>query len=87
MPKVLSQDVIINFKDYGDIKIPKGTATTHKTATGIDERYNFVNDFGWIDRDYNKISRMLKHDATYYGIIIPAEFIEDTNNKSINHAI
>lgn len=70
------QDVIINFREYGKITIPKGTRLTHETTCGIDGKYHFVNEFGWIDRDYKDVANILKHDVMYYGIDIPVEFID-----------
>lgn len=71
-----NQDVKVKFRDYGEIVVPKGTKLTHQTALGIDEKYHFVNDFKWIDRDYPKVSNILKHDAAHYGINIPKEFVQ-----------
>ncbi len=72
-----SQDYTIeNYRGYGQITVPKGTRLTHQTACGIDEKYHFVNDFGWIKKNYASIDKMLSHDATYYGIDIPKEFVE-----------
>jgi hypothetical protein len=73
---VTSQDVKVLFKDYGEIVVPKGTRLTHNTAMGVDENYHFVNEFGWIERDYPTVSRILTHDATFYGINIPKEFVQ-----------
>lgn len=67
---------IKNYRGYGEITVPAGTIVTNQTAMGLDENYHFVNDFGWIDKNYPKIARVLKHEATYYGIDIPIEFIE-----------
>lgn len=73
-----SQDVKINFREYGEIVVPKGTTLTHQTASGIDEKYHFVSDLSWITKNYPQYHRMmLLHDATYYGIDIPKEFVED----------
>jgi hypothetical protein len=71
-----NQDVTINFKDYGEIVVPKGTQLTYQTATGHDRKYHFVNEFGWIRRNYPKINLLLYHDANYYGIDIPKEFVD-----------
>lgn len=71
-----TQDVEIDFRHYGKIKVPKGTRVTNKTATGIDSRYFFVDEFEWIDRDYPQIAFGLHWDAEYYGINIPEQFIE-----------
>lgn len=73
-----NQDVTIQFRDYGMITIPKGTRTTHKTACGIDKNYNFVEGLSWIDDKYPTISKCLRHDAFYYGINIPSEFVDYT---------
>jgi hypothetical protein len=73
-----SQDVTIDYMGYGPITIPKGTGVTHETACGHDENYHFVNDLRWIRRDYPTIAGILIHDATYYGIDIPVEYIDKT---------
>lgn len=73
-----AQDVKINFMGYGEISVPKGTRLSHQTACGIDENYHFVDDLTWIEKSYPTISRILKHDATYYGINIPKEFVESS---------
>lgn len=70
------QDVKINFRDYGEITVPKGTRLTHMTASGIDESYHFVDQFNWIKRDYPNIDSLLLHYASHYGINIPLEFVE-----------
>ena len=70
------QEVTINFREYGEITIPKGTKLTHQTTCGVDENYNFVNEFEWIDRNYESVASILKHDAVHYGIDIPIEFVE-----------
>ena len=70
-----NQDVTISFKHYGLITIPKGVRLTNQTACGIDEKYNFVDDLSWIKDKYPTISGILTHDAKYYGIDIPKEFV------------
>lgn len=70
-----SQDVTINFRDYGEITVPAGTRLTHMTALGIDKKYHFVDDLSWIKKNYPSIDRVLSHDAFYYGIDIPKEFV------------
>ena len=75
--KQTSQDVTIkNWRGYGDIVVPKGTRITHMTACGIDEKYHFVDDLSWIEKNYPNVSKLMRHDATYYGIDIPKEYIE-----------
>jgi hypothetical protein len=69
-------DVTVNFRGFGEIVVPKGTKLTNRTATGIDEKYHFVDEFEWIDKNYPTINNLLKHDAIYYGINIPDEYVE-----------
>lgn len=71
-----SKDVTINYRGFGEITIPKGTKLTHNTACGVDKNYHFVNDLKWIDKNYPTINRILKHDATFYGIDVPREFVD-----------
>lgn len=69
------QEVTISFRDYGNIIIPTGTKTTHRTAMGTDKNYNFVDEFGWIKNNYPQIDLVLEHDAKYYGINVPSEYV------------
>ena len=73
---VTKEDVTVNFRNYGEIVVPKGTLITNNTAHGIDKNYNFVDEFEWVKRDYPEIDRILIMDAQSYGINIPAEFVE-----------
>jgi hypothetical protein len=68
----------MNWRGY-DIEIPKGTPVTSQTACGFDEKYNFVNSFGWIPKNMP----LLLHDAIHYGIDIPAELLEPVNLSGI----
>lgn len=70
-----NQDVKVNFMNYGEIIVPKGTRVTHNTAMGEDKNYHFVDDLKWIDTNYPEINR-IQHDATYYGINIPKIYVE-----------
>jgi len=73
-----TQDITINFRGHGEITIPKGTRCTHMTACGFDENVNFVDDLSWIPTYPNGMKRQgLIHDARYYGIMIPAELVEE----------
>jgi len=67
-----NKEIKMNVFGY-DIVIPKGTKTTHNTAMGYDESYNFIDDFSWIRKDQGG----LLHDATYYGINIPKKYVEE----------
>lgn len=70
------QDVKITFRHYGEIVVPKGTTLTHMTAVGENVNYHFVQDLSWIKKNYHDQWRPLYHDAYYYGINIPKEFVE-----------
>ena len=78
--KVTNQEIQMNFKGY-EITIPKGTKITNKTAMGYDENYNFISDLSWIKHvEFNgqMIPQYgLVHEATYYGISIPKEKVEE----------
>lgn len=57
--------------------VPKGTHTTHKTASGIDKNYNFIDDFSFLkDHPYRAL---VMHDITYHGIDVPQEFLTEDN--------
>jgi len=74
-----TQNVTLPFMGFREITVPKGTRVTHQTACWIDPNYNFVDEFGWIERDYPTVSRILEMDARNYGINIPAEFVTESN--------
>lgn len=70
-----NKDYSVNFREYGNIVVPKGTVT-NKTACGIDKNYHFVNSFEWINENYPIVATLLKHDVYHYGINVPKELIE-----------
>ena len=70
-----SRDYTVNFRDYGTITVPAGTKVSHQTACGIDPNYHFVDEFGWIFKNYPSIAYMLKYDVVHYGINVPKECI------------
>ncbi|MBP8113777.1 MAG: hypothetical protein KAY50_00400 [Chitinophagaceae bacterium] len=71
-----NQDVTLPFRIYGNITIPKGTKLTHETAMGFDAKHHFVDEFNWILKNYPTIKYLLMHDAKYYGIDIPKEYVD-----------
>lgn len=71
----LKKDYTLKFRNYGTITVPKGTQVSNKTAEGFDDNYNFVTDFNWIEENYPTIKDLLKHDAYYYGINVPKEYL------------
>lgn len=76
MSKVTNQEIKIHYRGE-EITIPKGTSTTHKTALGIDETYNFINDFSWYKPHLKGVARqMATHDMRHYGINIPSSKVE-----------
>jgi len=66
--------------------VPAGTRTTSLTASGPDDRYNFVDEFGWVPKlqytDTNGAVREYMpgldiHDFRHYGIHVPLEYCEE----------
>ena len=74
--KRLKQDYTADFRDYGEVTIPKGTLVTHETAMGFDKKYHFVDDFDWIKNSYPDYWNTLKMDMETYGFDVPKEYIE-----------
>lgn len=81
--KITAHPVTVNFRNYGKIIIPKDIVVTNETAMGIDEKYNFVDEFDWIDTNYPQVARSLKMDAQNYGINIPKEHIIKQEDENI----
>lgn len=79
---VTSKDYTTVFKHYGEITVPKGTKITHKTAVGDRPDINFVDEFGWIDKNYPEIANILKMDAKSYGIDVPADYVTENINEN-----
>jgi hypothetical protein len=65
-----TKEIKMTYKGY-DITIPKGTRITHQTAIGFDSNYCFVDDLTWIPKN----QPLLRHDAFYYGINVPSEYV------------
>jgi hypothetical protein len=63
-------DTLVNFKNYGDLIIPKNTQVRKIGNSFV------VNEFGWIGRNYPELSKILLHDATYYGIHVKSENVQ-----------
>lgn len=72
-----SKDYTVNFREHGEITVPKGTRLTNQTACGIDKDYHFVDDFSWVEPHENGVKNYaLIHDLIYYGLNVPKEFVE-----------
>lgn len=75
-----NKDYTLNYTvaniSYGEITVPKGTSLTHQTASGIDKNHHFVNEYGWIEKNYADIASLLIHDVKHYGIDVPKEYVE-----------
>ena len=76
---VLIKDYTVeDFRGYGKVTVPKGTKTTHRTACGIDEKYNFVDEFGWIEPYEDGLKKYgLIMDMKSYGLNVPKEFVTE----------
>ena len=73
LQRVLNEDYQVKFRDYGTIKIPKGTMVDYKGKQDPHIRHCLVADFGWIEENYPELSKKMKTDAMKYGILIPKE--------------
>lgn len=69
-------DYTLNFKEYREITVPKGTKVSHNTAMGVDKNYHFVDEYQWIYENYPNYANILKDDVFTYGINVPKEFID-----------
>jgi len=74
---VTKADIKQKFMVYGEVTIPKGTPTTHQTACGVDEDYNFISTFAWVPpHEDGTPQHALIHDLTYYGLNIQRHLLE-----------
>jgi len=65
-----------NYKGYSFV-IPAGSTVTNRTACGPDDNYRFWVNFHKVAEEVTGFKEsLLKHDLTYYGINIPAEYCE-----------
>jgi hypothetical protein len=71
-------EITQKFRDYGEITIPKGTLASNQTALGPCSHTFFVSDFSWIPLHDNGCKQYgLIHDATFYGIHLNLEDLEE----------
>lgn len=72
MPHITKETITIELKGR-KIIVPKGTRLTHKTAMGIDPKYNYVDDLSFMSK-----RSFSYHDAVHYGIDIPLQYVIDS---------
>ena len=72
-----NKEVTVNFREYGEITVPKGTRVSNMTACGPDDKYLFVCEYGWIKEKYPKIASILKWDAEHEGIRLKSDDVCD----------
>lgn len=73
--KVTKQEYTTTVKGT-EVTVPMGIKTTHMTALGIDEKYNFVNEYSWYKPELTGFARkMAIHDFVHYGINVPADMV------------
>ena len=86
--RYLTKDFTVNFKDHGEVTVPKGTKTNSlvagdkKNSRVVDTHYNYVCDFSWV-QPHNFDGKLIPqhgliHDLTYYGLNIPNEYLSDS---------
>lgn len=68
-------NIIVNFRNYGEVRIPKNTKVTNVTACGVDKNYHFIDEFEWVKKEYPEISNILIHDMRYYGLNVPKQYV------------
>lgn len=66
-----TESITVNFFGYGDVTIPENTLVTNETSIDFDDKFAYVSEFSWIDKNYSAYASMLKFDAENYGINIP----------------
>lgn len=68
---------IKNYRGYGPMVVPAGSTVTNQTACGPNDNYRFWVDFHKVAEKVSGFKNsLLKHDLTYYGLNIPAEYCE-----------
>lgn len=65
-------------KCYGyTVTVPVGSTVSNSTACGPDDNYRFWQDFHKVAAEVSGFKdSLLRHDLTYYGLNIPAEYCE-----------
>jgi len=75
--KTIRDYQVENFRGYGSFTVPAGSVVTNQTACGVDNSYHFWQDFHKKAEEVSGFKdSFLKHDLTYYGLNIPAEYCE-----------
>ena len=75
--KTIKDYPVQNLKGYGPHIVPAGSIVTNNTACGPDDNYHFWVDFqDAAEKISGYKSSLLRHDLTYYGLNIPAEYCE-----------
>ncbi len=68
---------VTNYRGYGPFTVPAGSTVTSRTACGDDRNYRFWVDFYKVAEEVSGFKdSLLRHDLTYYGLNIPAEYCE-----------
>lgn len=70
-----SKSYTTEFRNYGTVTVPAGTKVSHQTAMGLDTRYNFVDEFGWVKKSYPDYYELLIMDLKQYGLNVPADHV------------
>ena len=72
-----TKDYVVKFRGYQGFTVPAGSIVTNVTACGVDNNYHFWTDFYKIAEEVSGFKdSILRHDLTYYGLNIPAEYCE-----------
>ena len=76
--KTTKDFLVENYRgEYGPFTVPAGSTVSNHTACGNDDSYRFWTDFHKVVEEKTGFKdSMLRHDLTYYGLSIPAEYCE-----------
>jgi len=71
-----TQDIKLDFRQYGEIIVPKGTLCRNTTDKGeLTENY-FVIDVEWVKKNYSAYSNILIMDIENHGMLIDKRLIK-----------
>lgn len=71
-----TQDYTVNYRQYGQITVPKGTRVSNIAADGSTISDFFVDEFDWIEPyEDGTPNYSLIRTADVFGIVIPKEFV------------
>lgn len=71
------EDYFVNYRHYGEVKVPQGTPVTHNTAVDYDEDYCFIEPCSLLKEANPEIANILEHDVKYNGLRVPHSIVDE----------